>query len=223
MKKNFLTLAVALTTGLLVGCTSTGQSFLSGLASNAVQQGTTSTTTSQSSTTGSAISSLLGSLLGSFNTLDQNDILGTWRYTGPDCVFETENFLMKAGGELAAAKIENQLSGALAKVGISSGKCSFTFNQDNTYTAVIGGRAISGTYTLDAENKTITMTYLQGLGTMTPKVALVGNKLSLLFDADKLLKTVGTVAALSGKSSLTTLSNLVNSYDGMLIGMELQK
>ncbi len=223
MKKNILTFAVVLATGLLAGCTPTGQSILSNMASNSMQQGTPSTTTSQSSTTGNAISSFLGSLLGSFTTLDQKDILGTWNYSGPDCVFETENLLMKAGGEVAAAKIENQLSGALAKVGISSGKCAFTFNQDNTYTATIGGRTISGTYTLDAENKTITMTYLQGLGTMTPKVAKVGNKLSLLFDADKLLKTVGTVAALSGKSSLNTLSNLINSYDGMLIGMELQK
>ena len=31
---------------------------------------------------------------------------GTWKYTGPDCKFESDNFLAQAGGELASKKVE---------------------------------------------------------------------------------------------------------------------
>lgn len=156
-------------------------------------------------------------------TFSQNDLTGTWKYAGADCVFETENLLMKAGGELAAAKMESQLDNTLSKVGIRPGSCSFTFNKDNTYSAVIGNRTITGTYTLDTKNKRITMTYLNGLGTMSPSIVRNGSQISLLYEADKLLKLVSTVSALSGNSSMKTLSSLVSSYDGMLIGMQLKK
>ena len=58
---------------------------------------------------------------------------------------------------------------------------------------------------------------------MTPQIVKSGNKLSLLFNADKLLKLLTTVSALSNNSTVSTLTQLLNSYDGMLIGMELQK
>lgn len=214
MKKTIIPVAMLATTLLLAGSCTGGQSLLGAT-------GTTSQTTT--STVGTALESFLGSVLSSTTTLKQSDLVGTWNYTGTDCVFETENLLMKAGGEVAAAKVESQINSALSKVGVSAGKCSFTFNSDNTYTAVVGGRTISGTYTLDAANKKVTMTYLNGLGTMTPQVAKAGNKLSLLFDADKLLKLLTTVSALSGNSSIQTVSSLLSSYDGMLIGLQLQK
>ena len=184
--------------------------------------GTTTTTTDTGSAVGSVLESFLGAVLGN-TTLKQSDILGTWNYTSADCVFETENLLMKAGGEIAANKVEEKINSTLGKFGLSSGKCTFTFNSDNTYSATIGGRTIQGTYALDTENKKITMTYLNGLGTMTPQIVKSGNKLSLLFNADKLLKLLTTVSALSNNSTVSTLTQLLNSYDGMLIGMELQK
>lgn len=175
------------------------------------------------STTGSAIGNLLGQLLNSSSTLTQNDLIGTWKYQSPDCVFESENLLAKAGGAVASQKIESQLSTQLAKVGVKSGACSFTFNKDNTYSAVIGGKTINGNYTFDAKNKTIKMTYLAGLGSMTPKVVKSGNTISLLYESDKLLKLVSTVSKLSGSASIKTLSSLLGNYDGMYIGMKLKK
>lgn len=115
------------------------------------------------------------------------------------------------------------MESALSKVGIKSGSCSFTFNKDNTYSAVVGGKKISGSYTLNASEKTIKMTYLNGLGSMTPKVTKSGSTLSLLFESDKLLTLVNTVSSLSSSSSAKTLSTLLSNYDGMYVGMELQK
>ena len=149
--------------------------------------------------------------------------MGTWNYKSPSCAFESESLLAKAGGEVAAAKIETEMESALSKVGIKSGSCSFTFNKDNTYSAVVGGKKISGSYTLNASEKTIKMTYLNGLGSMTPKVTKSGSTLSLLFESDKLLTLVNTVSSLSSSSSAKTLSTLLSNYDGMYVGMELQK
>lgn len=199
--------------------TSAGNSALSTLLNG-------STSTSASSGT-QGTTSLLGNLLGNFlcgsSELTQDALIGTWKYQQPDCVFESENLLMKAGGAVAANKVEAELSTALAKVGIKSGSCSFTFNKDNTYTAVIGSRKITGNYTLNAKDQTITMTYLAGLGTMTPKATLTNGKLCLLYESDKLLKLVSAVSALSGSTAVKTLGSIAGEYDGMYIGMQLKK
>jgi histidine ammonia-lyase len=108
-------------------------------------------------------------------------------------------------------------------LGLTGEQITFTFNADNTYTASIKGRVIQGTYALDVANKKLTLTYLNGLGTITPQIAKTGNKMSLLYDADKLLKFLTTISAVSNNSTLKSLSTLLESYDGMLIGWELQK
>lgn len=220
MKRNLLPAALLAAATLLTSCGATSP-MLSGMGN---QSATTQTTTSSqtSNLVGSGLEKLLGSLLGG-STLNQQSIVGTWNYKSADCVFESENFLLKAGGEVAAAKVEEKVNAALTKLGFTGDQISFTFNTDYTYTATIKGRTIQGTYTLDLENKKMTLTYLNGVGTITPQIALTGNTLSLLYDADKLLKFLTTISAVSNNSTLTSLNTLLQSYDGMLIGMELQK
>ncbi len=229
MKKFFLPLLALMTTVLLTACGTTGNGSMASSNPNMLDAllggnaGSGTANTENTASTGNFLENLLGGLLGKSAELSQDALIGTWQYNAPDCVFETENFLMKAGGEVAAAKIETQLSTHLAKIGIKKGSCSFTFNKDNTYSAVIGGRTITGNYALDAEKKVLTMTYLAGLGQMTPQVALTGNKMSLLFESDKLLKIVSGITALSSNSAMKSLSSVAGAYDGMYIGMQLQK
>lgn len=214
----------------LTACGTTGSGSLASgvgqtLISNALTGGnSTNTTTETTTSTGtSVLGNLLSSLLGESSTLSTSDLVGTWNYTGSDCVFESENLLAKAGGAVAAKKIESNINSQLAKVGIQEGACTFTFNKDNTYSAQIGGRTISGTYTLDASQKTVKMTYLAGLASMTPHVVKKGSKLSLLIESDKLLTLVKGVSALSNSTSLKTVSTLLGNYDGLYIGMQLSK
>lgn len=221
------TVAALAATLLLTGCGTTGSSLLSGMtgASTNAETTTTATATEDESSSGlvSLLGNILGSVLGGSSTLTEADLEGTWKYQSADCVFESENLLLKAGGEAAATKIESKLNETMAKVGIATGSCTFTFNADKTYTASFGGRTMTGQYSLDAENKKLTMTYLAGLGTMTPNIVKSGSNISLLFDADKLLTMLQTLATLSGNSSMQTLSKLASSYDGLMIGMELKK
>ena len=50
-----------------------------------------------------------------------------------------------------------------------------------------------------------------------------GKSLSLTFDISKLVDLVGKIAAVSGKSSLSALSKMLESYDGVYAGFRLEK
>lgn len=228
--KNFLFSVSLVLTMFLTSCGTTGSNPLSALVgglptANANSQQTTEVDQKPAlgNGGGSFLENLLGNVLGSSKKLSKESILGTWNFQGSACVFETENLLMKAGGELAAAKLEEKVNAAMQRVGIKPGSCSYTFNEDGTFNSVMLGRTLKGTYKLDAENKKITMFYLGGIMQSTAQVVLVNNKLSLLYDSDKLLKVVNTVSALSGSTAVKALAQILNAYDGMLIGMELSK
>ena len=189
-------------------------------------QGTGLLSGANAGTTGgaaSALGSVLTNLLGGSSAVTASDLQGTWTYRKADCVFETQNLLLKAGGEMAAAKIESQLESQLGKVGITPGACSFTFNSDGTYVATIGQYNLTGNYTLNTKSNTLTMTYLAGIGRISPKVVKTGASISLLFEGDKLLSMVQKVGKLTSNSTVNSLSSLINSYDGMLVGMQLSK
>lgn len=175
------------------------------------------------STAISTIGNVLTSLLGSSSKVTAADLQGTWAYRKADCVFETQNLLLKAGGEVVATKIESELEGQLSKVGITPGACTFTFNSNGTYTATIGQYNLSGNYTLNTSANTITLTYLAGLGRISPKILKTGANVSLLFEGDKLLSMVQKVGKLSSNSTISSLSTLLKSYDGMLVGMQFSR
>lgn len=228
MKKYFIFSAIAACGFMLTGCGSSSnvlQNVGQALAGMNQNGGAAVENTQQQtgSNTESLLGNLLGNLLGTSATLSEESLLGTWKYTSSDCVFESENLLAQAGGAVASKKLEEQLNTHLAKIGVKQGACSFTFNDDKTYTAIIGGRTISGNYTLDVKNKTLKMTYLGGLGSMTPQVVMKNGKLSLLFESDKLLGIVKKVAAIGNSTTLKAMSALLGNYEGMYIGIQLEK
>ena len=60
-----------------------------------------------------------------------SSIIGTWKYVGPQCQFESENLLAKAGGEVAAKEVEEKMQTVYDRIGMSG--CEYTFNEDGTY------------------------------------------------------------------------------------------
>ena len=59
-----------------------------------------------------------------------SSIIGTWKYVGPQCQFESENLLAKAGGEVAAKEVEEKMQTVYDRIGMSG--CEYTFNEDGT-------------------------------------------------------------------------------------------
>ena len=150
------------------------------------------------------------------------DMTGTWTYTGSAIEFESDNFLKKAGGAAAASLAENKLDEQLAKIGIKDGQLSITFNADSTFTSTIGKRSMQGTYSYDAATNQVQLKYLRLLN-MNAKVNCTSNSMELLFNSDKLLKLITFLSSKSSNTTLKTISSLADSYDGMMLGLELKK
>ena len=153
------------------------------------------------------------------------DVKGTWTYSGTAVKFESEDILKSTAATLAASQVEEKLDQYVAKAGIKEGTFSFTFNEDNTFTATVKGKAFNGTYTLSDDYKTISLQFGKAIGLkpFTAAISATSSQLDLLFQADKLLELLGKLTSSSSNSTLKTIGTVVNQYDGMKLGRELKK
>lgn len=207
----------ALALALLLGMASCGAPRTAGSGTSA----------SSSSNAGSGaqglVGGLLSSLVGNAIPLTKDKILGTWVYSSPDCRFTSDNALAQAGGEVAATTVEQKLADMYAKVGISETTFAVQFNDDNSCAVQIGGRVISGTYTLNTETRKLSINSSTGLIKLSATVYYSLGQLTILFEADKLLSTVKMLSAFTGKgnSTIAAASSILDNYKGMMIGMNL--
>lgn len=183
--------------------------------------GSTSSSSSSSSTGSSIINGILNNVIGS-STFKQADLCAnTWKYSKPGCAFTSENLLAKAGGEIAANKIETDLSKYYTKFGFTSSNTYFTFKTDGTFSAKIDGKSWSGTYTFDEKTHAIQMKGL--ILSMSGFATRTTNGISLLFEQKKLLTLIKTLSKFSGSSTLSAVGSIANNYDGVRIGFEMSK
>jgi hypothetical protein len=171
-----------------------------------------------SSTVKNVVSSVTGG-----QTISVENLKGTWTYANPAVKLESSNTLKNVAGSVATSEVESKLSEYFKKVGTFN----FTFNEDGTFTSLLKGKTLSGTYTVDESAKTISLSYgslgSSKLNTFTANAVISGSDLKLLFESDKLLKLISAISSISGSSTLGTLTSLLNSYDGLQIGFDLQK
>ena len=151
-----------------------------------------------------------------------SSIIGTWTYSGPECQFESENLLAKAGGEMAAKEVEEKMIAVYKKVGMNN--IRYTFNEDGTYSYQMKKRTVTGSYVFDDAAKTITMTGKLGLKTVA-YVTVTGNDMSMVFKADKLMSILKTITGAASKvnSTAATINSVAEAYDGLMLGFELKK
>lgn len=196
--------------------TSTSVDATTGATSSATAA-TAATTTS----IGSIISGLLNNVIGSGTFSKEDFCAHTWKYSKPGCAFTSENLLAKAGGEIAASKVEEKLSTYYNKFGFSSSNTQFTFTTDGNFSAQIDGKPWQGSYTFDEKTHAIQLKGLllsaSGYATKTT------NGISLLFDQKKLLNLIKMLSAFKGSSTLSAVGTIANSYDGMRVGFEMTK
>jgi hypothetical protein len=214
----------------------------SAAASTPTTSTSTSATTNSGYSAGSVVAGVLGGLLGGGTTTGSsiingilNNVIGsatfsqadlcahTWKYSKPGCAFTSENLLAKAGGEIAASKVEEDLSKYYSKFGFSKSNTYFTFKTDGTFAAKIDGKSWNGTYTFDEKTHAIQLKGLllsaSGFATRT------ANGISLLFEQKKLLTLIKTLSKLNltGSTTMSAVSSIVDNYDGVRIGFEMTK
>lgn len=213
-------------------------------AATAATTSNATTSTSATSNAGSAVAGILGAVLGGNSNSSSsagssiingilNNVIGsgsfskqdlcahTWKYSKPGCAFTSENLLAKAGGEIAANKVEEKLGEYYSKFGFSGSNTYFTFKTDGTFAAKIDGKSWQGNYTFDEKTHAIQMKGL--LLSMSGYATKTTNGISLLFDQTKLLNLIKTMGALKGSSTLSAIGTIANNYDGMRVGFEMTK
>ena len=158
-------------------------------------------------------------------TLSKGDIKGTWSYTGSAVKLESSDLLKSAAASVAATQVEKKFDEYLGKLGLKNGAFSFTFKEDNTFTTTVKGKSFNGTYTLSEDGTTLNLKYGKSLGStgVTATASINSNTFELLFKADKLLDLIGKLTANSNNATLQTIGTLAGTYEGMKIGLELQK
>lgn len=205
------------TTATSATSTSAG-SAIAGILGGLLGGGTSGST---GSTAGTIINGILNNVIGSSTFCKESLCAHTWKYSKPGCAFTSENLLAKAGGEIVANKIEEQLEGYYKKVGFSGSNTYFKFNTDGSFESKIDGKSWKGTYTFDEKTHGITMKGL--LFSVSGYATQTTNGVSLLFESKKLLTLVQTLTALSGNSTLGTIGNITKNYDGVRVGFEMSK
>ena len=149
------------------------------------------------------------------------NLIGAWSYNGPGCAFTSKNLLAKAGGEVAAAQIEEKLLPYYQQVNISASNTFITFNQDGTFSSKIAGTPFSGTYTFDEASQQIKLKGLLLSINCYAKKEI--NGISILFEAKKLLTVLQTMAALSGNTNIQAIGDLSKNYEGVRVGFDMKR
>ena len=87
------------------------------------------------------------------------------------------------------------------------------------------GKDIAGTYTLDTDSGMMTITLLKTPATIRAQVSVSGDTLSMAFEADRLISALKSLTDLAAgiNSQAALIGSLVENYDGLWLGFELQR
>ncbi len=161
--------------------------------------------------------------------LSVENLQGTWTYVRPALRLEGDNTLKNIAAGVASAEAEKKMKEYCAKVGIVEGIFNYSFQADSTFTSALKKGSLQGTYSFDADRKTLSLHYALGknrkltLTTLTAEVVLTGSELTLLFNANKLLRFLSLVSSVSGSATLQAIQKLADQYEGMQLGFDLEK
>lgn len=181
--------------------------------------------------TGDVLSSTLGNVvegvIGGGKEITVADIEGTWAYKAPSCKFLSENFLESAGGELVAVQVVEKVAPIYEKLGFSADSYSFTFDNAGKYVMNYKKLPLSGNITKGEKKGYFTLDFIKvgtyALATTPVYIELHGDKMLLLFEADKFINLFRSVVGYLGIDTLNSVFQLVDMYDGVLIGFELSR
>lgn len=151
-------------------------------------------------------------------------IVGTWNYTAPGVRFEGEDFASDLGAAALESTVASKLETAYRLAGIRPGACSFTFEKEEAFTAVLGTHALSGTYSFDPQTHAIELRFAKGklnLGTLSGHAFISGTELQLVFPITKLVDMIATLG--SKISSLSAVADLLNKYENVYLGFQFAK
>ena len=176
-----------------------------------------------------SLKDILGGLVGAVtgNTTTEQTIVGEWGYTKPAVKLKSDNVLAQAGSSLMTGTIEKKMAPYYEKVGLKAGSAAITLTEDKQFTLTMGKRTLQGTYEFDSTTNALTLNFTTKtsvkIGKIRGEAQLSGGDLKLLFAADKMLKIVRGLSAVSNNTSIAAISKAAEQYDGLSLGMTFAK
>lgn len=179
---------------------------------------------SGSDTTSNAVNDILTTITGiiSNNTLSEEQIPGTWNYTGSAVSFKSENALSNVASSVAEGTIEKKLDTYLEKIGIKAGKFGFTFNADSTMSINYGTKTYNGTWSYDAEKAQVSIKVAKLLN-VKGYITVSNGTMKLLFNSNTMLKIIKALASKSQNANIQAINTVLKSYNQMYTGFKLTK
>ena len=154
------------------------------------------------------------------------NLTGTWRYVNPALQLKHDGALMNVAGTAATSELEGKLKDFLARAGVQEGLFGYVFAEDSTFTSDLKGVKLKGTYEAHEAEGTVTLRYKVAKWdalSLTADVVLTGERLTLLFEADKLLDFLAKVSSISGGTVMQAVNKLATTYEGLMLGFDLKK
>ncbi len=151
------------------------------------------------------------------------EIEGEWVFQGTAVELETDNMLKKAAAEMAAIAIEEKINQQQEKYGIKPGMVKFTFNKDGVVNVSALNHSIPARYELSKDKKTMHVTVANMINMDATIKHTLDNSLSILFNADKIVELIKYFSTQVDYASLQAITQILDNYDGLKVGVELQK
>lgn len=237
MKKTFIAILAA----FALGTTETqAQSILDLFRNQSSKEQSENTQNSSNTSTSNllgGLGDLVSGLLGK-GTVNSNSLVGTWNYSQPAIVFESEDFLTNAGAIAAGKSAEKSLQTYLDKIGFTANKLKLTFNEDGTGNATYGTKNYAFKWSVAESDLTISMDFgalskLTSLGNADKYTSFKMNckvnfsNIQISFKADKLLEFITQIVSgagsISNNATFASIAAIVNKVDGMYLGLTLKK
>lgn len=232
MKQVKIMLAVAVMTLMGTGAANAQSvnDLLKGLGKAATQgasttQGSSNTGTSSTSSVGDLLGGLLEGVFSSSN-LTVADLARTWTASGPAVCFSGDNFLKNAGGVAAATAVENKLKPYYTKFGLTGAK--LTIDQQGNFTLAVKSMTLKGTVTqaTGADPGIFTFKFTAmgtvKLGSVKTYIKKTSTSMDVMFDATKMISIISAVSKAVNNQTLSTVSTLLNQYDGLCVGFNFK-
>lgn len=213
MTKKLFLLAFALFLGMQANAQ------LSNVLKNAAS-GLLSGAKSENSTV-NGIVDVVGNLLGT-NKVSSDHLVGTWSYSEPCVVFESDNILTQLGTSAVSGKAEKALGTQLSRIGFTAGKVALTLNADSTGHIAFNQKQVNVNW--GVTDSTLTLTFPLTQKSVNMNVKLSGGDLQVAMNTDKMLTMVSALTSkASSIASLKTVGSLVDKIKGMYVGFKFKK
>ena len=155
------------------------------------------------------------------------DLQGTWKYTNPAISFASEDALSQIGGIGASAAIESKLAPYYKKLNLTSAE--ITFDAEGNFEIKLKRGTLKGVATKQGDDGALVFAFQGAVtGRQVGEVAARATKsatgeLTLTFDASRLIQLVKTISTYANNSSISTLSQMLESYDNIYVGAKFKK